>query len=164
MPTVKLTARTVEAVRPPASGRHELFDEDLPDFSIRITPNGRRTACILYRIGSRLRRATLGTLPPLSLADARELARAALRSAALGGDPASAKREAREALTVASLVETTSIRAKAAGATQRTTTIAGRSRPSSWNHPLGRKRLARSSVASYAPSSKPSPARPRSEP
>jgi integrase len=105
MPTVKLTARTVEAVRPPASGRHELFDEDLPGFSIRITSNGRRTACILYRVGSRLRRATLGTLPPLSLADARELARAALRSAALGGDPASAKRAAREALTVASLVK-----------------------------------------------------------
>src|SRR5271169_3764965 len=61
MPTVKLTARTVEAVRPPASGRRELFDEDLPGFSIRITPNGRRTACILYRVGSRLRRATLGT-------------------------------------------------------------------------------------------------------
>jgi integrase len=52
-----------------------------------------------------LRRATLGTLPPLSLADARQLAREALRDAALGHDPASAKREAREALTVAVLVK-----------------------------------------------------------
>lgn len=104
MPSVKLTARTVEAVRPPRSGRLELFDEDLPGFCIRITPNDRRTACVFYRVGPRLRRATLGTLPPLTLADARQLAREALRDAALGHDPASAKREAREALTVTALV------------------------------------------------------------
>lgn len=105
MPTVRLTARTVEAARPPASGRLELFDEGLPGFCIRITPNDRRTACVFYRIGSRLRRATLGTLPPLTLADARQLAREALRDAALGQDPATVKREAREALTVANLVK-----------------------------------------------------------
>src|SRR5207245_3163944 len=105
MPTVKLTARTVQAARPPRSGRLELFDVDLPGFCIRITPNDRRTACVFYRVGSRLRRATLGTLPPLSLADARQLAREALRDAALAHDPASAKREAREALTVAVLVK-----------------------------------------------------------
>src|SRR5262249_54505822 len=104
MPRVKLAARAVEAARAPASGRLEFFDADLPGFSIRITANDRRTACVFYRVGSRLRRATLGTLPPLSLADARELARAALRQAALSQDPASAKREAREALTVAGLV------------------------------------------------------------
>jgi hypothetical protein len=34
MPTVKLTARTVQAARPPKSGRLELFDEDLPGFCI----------------------------------------------------------------------------------------------------------------------------------
>jgi integrase len=105
MPRLRLTARTVEAARPPASGRLELFDEGLPGFCIRITANDRRTACVFYRIGSRLRRATLGTLPPLNLADARDLARAALRQAALGHDPASARREARGALTVAGLVK-----------------------------------------------------------
>lgn len=104
MPTVKLTARAVEAARPPASGRLELFDADLPGFCIRVTANGRRTACVFYRLGPRLRRATLGALPPLTLADARQLAREALRDAALGQDPASAKREAREAFTVTTLV------------------------------------------------------------
>jgi len=105
MPTVKLTVRGLQAARPPASGRLELFDKDVPGFCIRITPNGRRTACVFYRVGSRLRRATLGKLPPLTLADARQLAHEALRNAALGDDPASAKRNAREALTVASLVK-----------------------------------------------------------
>jgi integrase len=105
MPTVKLTARTVEPIRPPASGRLELFDEDLPGFCIRVTPHGRRSACVFYRVGPRLRRATLGRLPPLTMADARQLAREALRDAALGHDPASGKREAREALTVTGLVK-----------------------------------------------------------
>lgn len=104
MPIVKLTARTVESTRPPAFGRLELFDADVPGFCIRITPNGRRTASVLYRRGSRLRRATLGTLPPLTLADARQLARVALRNAALGEDPAARKRDARDALTVTSLI------------------------------------------------------------
>jgi len=58
----------------------------------------------MYRHGARVRRATLGTLPPLTLADARDLATKALRAAALGGDPAAAKRAAREAITLAGLV------------------------------------------------------------
>jgi len=45
MPTVKITVRSLESTAPPASGRLELFDEDLPGFCIRITPNDRRTAC-----------------------------------------------------------------------------------------------------------------------
>ncbi len=40
----------------------------------------------------------------MTLADARQLARESLRDAALGQDPAAAKREAREALTVVALV------------------------------------------------------------
>jgi integrase len=53
----------------------------------------------MYRRAGRLRRATLGTLPPLSLADARELARKALVDAATGNDPAAAKIEQRAAPT-----------------------------------------------------------------
>src|SRR5262249_60677228 len=104
MPRVKLAARAVEAARAPASGRLEFFDADLPGFSIRITANDRRTACVFYRVGTRLRRATLGTLPPLTLADARQLAREALRDAALGHDPAVGKREARQALSATTRV------------------------------------------------------------
>jgi hypothetical protein len=88
MPTVKLTARTVESIRPPKSGRLELFDEDLPGFCIRVTSNDRRSDCVFYRVGPRLRRATLGTLPPLTLADARQLALEALRGARLADQTA----------------------------------------------------------------------------
>ena len=50
---------------------------------------------MFYRTGGRLRRLTLGTHPPLLLADARELAREALRSARLGSDPAANKKQER---------------------------------------------------------------------
>jgi integrase len=101
----RLREPLLESIPPPKSGRLELFDEDLPGFCIRITAKNRRSACVFYRVGPRLRRATLGTLPPLTLADARQLAREAFRDAALGDDPAAGKREAREALAVASLVK-----------------------------------------------------------
>ena len=48
MSTVKLTARTVESIRPPRSGRLELFDEDLRAAAAgrhgrRRTPSGGRS-------------------------------------------------------------------------------------------------------------------------
>ena len=60
---------------------------------------------MLYRRAGRLRRATIGTLPPLSLADARELARKALVDAASGNDPAATKAQDRSAASFPDLAE-----------------------------------------------------------
>lgn len=105
MALIKLTARTLSSLTPPAQGRLEVWDEDLPGFGLRVTASGRITATVLYRRAGRLRRATLGTLPPLSLADARELARKALVDAASGNDPAAAKAEDRAAASFADLAK-----------------------------------------------------------
>jgi integrase len=51
----------------------------------------------------RLRRATFGTYPSLTLADARDLARADLHAAAKGRDPAEERKSAREADTFGEL-------------------------------------------------------------
>jgi integrase len=59
----------------------------------------------MYRHGGRLRRLTLGTYPPLTLADARDKAKAALHSAGLGGDPAADKKAERLAETIAELAD-----------------------------------------------------------
>jgi len=59
----------------------------------------------MYRHGGRLRRLTLGTYPPLTLADARDAAKAALNRAALGDDPAAEKQADRLAETVAELAD-----------------------------------------------------------
>src|SRR3989442_169653 len=59
----------------------------------------------MYRIGSHLRRYTIGTTDKWTLADARDEAREALCSAAKGNDPALNKQADRLADTFAELVE-----------------------------------------------------------
>jgi integrase len=102
MPTLNLTARGLKALAP-QNNRLDYWDESLPGFGVRVTPDGRKTFCVMYRHAGRKRRHTLGTHPPLSLADARDLARAALRDVALGNDPASAKAVERNPQTFAYL-------------------------------------------------------------
>ena len=103
MATTTLTARFVENVKPTAR-RLEHFDTVVRGLALRIATSGTRSWVLMYRVHRRLRRWTIGTYPTLSLADAREQARAGLRTVELGRDPALAKREMREANTVGDLV------------------------------------------------------------
>jgi integrase len=95
MPSIKLTARTVENARPPAHGRIEYWDAALPGFGLRITDKGAKSWTVLYRAHGRLRRATLGAYPIVSLSEARDRAREVLREVEKGNDPATAKAEQR---------------------------------------------------------------------
>ena len=88
---VKLTAKTVENIRPPESGRTQIWDATLPGFGLRVTDKGKRSWVVMYRIRGRQRRMTLGHYPAFSLAEAREEARTALRSVEYGEDPAEEK-------------------------------------------------------------------------
>jgi integrase len=72
---------------------------------VRVSNSGRKTWVVLYRHQGRLRRFTIGTLPPLSLAEARENAADVLRAAAHDKDPAGEKKAGRQADSVAELVE-----------------------------------------------------------
>jgi integrase len=93
---MKLTARTVETFKPPATGRVELWDSSLPGFGIRITDKGSRSWVLMYRMtgGGPKRRMTLGTYPMLSLAEARQGAGEALQMVERGVDPAAEKKAA----------------------------------------------------------------------
>jgi len=97
MPSLKLTARTVENAKPPAFGRIEYWDAALPGFGLRVTDKGAKSWTVLYRAHGRLRRATLGRYPTLPLAEARDRAREVLREVEKGMDPATAKAEKRRA-------------------------------------------------------------------
>ena len=102
--TGSLTARFVATVTP-AETRREYFDRAVTGLALRVAPTGTKSWVLLYRQGRRLRRWTLGRYPTLSLADARDRARAGLRTAAAGNDPAQPKRTQRNALTVGELAE-----------------------------------------------------------
>ena len=97
MPILELTVKTLRELRAIDGKRSEYFDANLPGFSVRVSPSGKKTFCVLYRCGRRLRRYTIGRTPPLTLAEARKAARAALAEATMGGDPASGKTKDRRA-------------------------------------------------------------------
>jgi len=104
MPTITFHARTVAGLRP-TDRRTEYFDAAQPGLALRVTPAGAKSWTVLYRHRGRLRRLTLGTPNELSLADARERARDALRDVRDGADPATEKQDGRTAETIGELAD-----------------------------------------------------------
>jgi integrase len=101
---IKMTVRSVDAIRPPATGQLDYWDADNPGFGLRVSAGGRKAWVAMYRYGNVKRRLTLGTYPALSLAEAREKAGAAHHVVQYeGADPAAAKKAERAAETFAEL-------------------------------------------------------------
>ncbi|WP_366926202.1 Arm DNA-binding domain-containing protein [uncultured Sphingomonas sp.] len=94
----RLTKRTVEAAEVRV-GEYMLWDGDLPGFGVRVSPSGRRSYLVQYRVGCRSRRITLGPHGVLTADRARGMAIEALAEVRAGGDPAGKRKERREALT-----------------------------------------------------------------
>jgi integrase len=90
MPTCALTATRVDSLRRkrPKAGRVEYWDSKTPGLCLRISPNG-ATWTLRYRPrdGGPQRRASLGSLPAVGLADAREQAQRLRLDVAKGTDP-----------------------------------------------------------------------------
>lgn len=102
----KLTKRTVDAAQSPASGDVEIWDTDLKGFCLRVTAKGSKSYAVKYRLGRVQRWLTIGRHgSPWTPEQAREAARDALTRLRSGNDPAQEKREARDALTVAALID-----------------------------------------------------------
>jgi hypothetical protein len=98
--TFHFTAEEIKALKPDAK-RMEYWDARLSGFGLRVTPKGAKTWFYWYRNDLEKRRWTIGRSPQISLADAREKARAAY-----GKDPAREKVEGRHAQTFGGLCET----------------------------------------------------------
>jgi integrase len=93
MPTIKLTQPAVERLKPPVAGRVEYWDNQLPGFGLRLSPTGRKTWLVMYRVGGKKVRETIGTIAVIkNVADAREKARASMREAQAGIHPVKARR------------------------------------------------------------------------
>lgn len=100
----RLTKRMVDAF---ATDRDEayLWDSEVKGFGVRARKSGGKSFILKYRLGSAVRRHTLGKVgSPLELEDAREEAAEMLRATKKGHDPMRAKRELREAVTVDELI------------------------------------------------------------
>jgi integrase len=93
---IKLTARNVLTLPAKDARRTNYVDELVPGLVLRVSPTGERTFSALYYDGNGKRvRYTIGTIPPLSLADARQKAKEVLLRVELGVDPALEKRRAK---------------------------------------------------------------------
>ncbi len=105
MASMRFTARSVQAMKPPATGRVEVFDATTPGFGLRVTARGRRTWCVMYRFEGRVERLTIGDAGKLSLAEARQRAKAVLADASRGVNAAAVKRAGRRAETFGEVAE-----------------------------------------------------------
>src|SRR5262249_1688730 len=105
MPTVMLTARFVDSIKPARDKRVEYFDEDVTGLALRVSPTGAKTWTVLYRHRGRLRRLTLGSVDVITLAKARERARDQLYAVSKGKDPATEKQDGKKAETLGDLAE-----------------------------------------------------------
>jgi integrase len=102
----KIGKRTVDATPAPAEGETWLWDTEIKGFFLRIYASGRRVYALKYRMGPLQRIYTIGVHgSPWTPEKAREAARGALERVQAGEDPSVAKKAAREALTVSSLID-----------------------------------------------------------
>jgi integrase len=109
MPVVKLSKRTVDALKP-AIRSFIAFDATLKGFGVRVLPSGAKSWVIEYRPGGGgrsvgKRRLKLGDTFELTPAEARKMASIVLSRVRLGSDPAFDRSTARRQITVAALAE-----------------------------------------------------------
>ncbi len=105
---MRFTDKGIAALKP-KDERHEVWEDGKTGLGVRVSTRGRKSWIYLYRFNGRPRRMTLGTYPPLTLANARVLHAKAKELKEKGEDPGVAhiaeRRAERQAHTVADLVE-----------------------------------------------------------
>ncbi len=105
---MKLTTATAQKLKLPAGAADKIFfDDGLSGFGLRVRDGGKRTWIAQYRVGTKQRRVTLGTVENLDALAARQRAKDVLSKVHLGGDPQTekAERRAQASVTVGAMVE-----------------------------------------------------------
>lgn len=105
----KITKRMVDAVVPPPAGHRPdfLWDDAVKGFALRTTPGGTKTFILTYRTQEgRQRQFTIGRYgSPWTVENARRRAMELLHQNSQGVDPAQAKVDAKNAMTVEQLFQ-----------------------------------------------------------
>lgn len=99
MPTVALTKRTIDALKP-GPKPVIVWDADLPGFGLKVSPAGKRTYVYQYRIGGRAGRTvrkSIGLHGAWTPDQARDEAKRLRRETEAGIDPVQAERDAKAA-------------------------------------------------------------------
>ena len=95
---MKLTERSINKLKPPASGYAIHWDDELKGFGVRITAAGSKAFIFNYRTrAGRLRRLTIGSPPTYSVESARDEAKDYDRDVHKGHDPLAHRQSERDA-------------------------------------------------------------------
>jgi integrase len=106
MPEGRVSKRSVDAlVCPPGKDRVFIWDDSLSGFGAVAFPSGRKAYVAQYRQAGRSRRITIGEHGRLTPDEARREARKVLGAVESGVDPIKDRQAAREAATVATLID-----------------------------------------------------------
>ena len=105
----RIMKRTVEDLEAPPVGELMFWDEALAGFGVPVRAGGAKTYLVMYRAGTGrsapLRKMTIGKHGSFTPDAARTEAKRLLGLAASGADPAAAKAERRQSVSVADLVD-----------------------------------------------------------
>jgi integrase len=102
----KITKKVVDAINPDPARDLFMWDEELRGFGLRTKPSGTKTFVIQYRNErGKTRRYAIGQYGRLTVDEARSEARIRLADVEKGRDPSADRKEAKNALTVASVCE-----------------------------------------------------------
>jgi integrase len=107
----KLTEGLIKALKPPKRGSLLVWDTEVTGFALRVFaptkmhPKGARTFLLSYWLNGTERRYRIGSWPDWSIIAARAEAKAVRQRVDRGEDPASERRERRNAPTVLDLVD-----------------------------------------------------------
>lgn len=108
MDKITLTKKAVEGLRPQAQ-TYTVRDAKLAGFSVRVYPAGRRAFFYRYRVGggrgAPIREPRIGDFGPLTVDQARSIAKDWAAEVRRGGDPAAARNAEREAPTMSMLFD-----------------------------------------------------------
>lgn len=92
---IRITENLIDHLESPASGQQVYRDDKLRGFGVRITASGVKSFIVEKRIGSTVRRKTLGRTSDLTVKEARTLAQTFLGSVAKGIDPVAEQKDQR---------------------------------------------------------------------
>src|SRR3954469_330005 len=97
-----LNATRLASLKPPATGRVELYDGQCPGLVLRMPASGAASWSYKFwnKVDGKQERLSLGCFPTIGLAKARELATKARAQLLDGVNPAATLRERRDAIRV----------------------------------------------------------------
>ena len=92
---LKILKSSVSGIASPDSGQNFYWDTELPNFGVRVTPNGTKSFIVQTRINGITRRITIGRFPGVTAEVARKQATIILGKIAGGLDPVAEKNKAK---------------------------------------------------------------------